>query len=131
MEGEGARMNIVLWAVQTLLAMAFLLAGLMKAIQPIEALSTRMDWVSAVPVGFVRCIGIAELLGALGLILPLTTGILPWLTVAAAVGLVIVQACAAFFHLARNEASVVPGNLVLLLMALLVVAGRLAIVPVA
>jgi DoxX-like family len=78
--------------------------------------------------GGVRFIGAAEILGALGLILPLVTGILPWLTVVAAAGLVIIQVAAVIFHLQRGEAKVVPMNLVLLILALAVVYGRAVIV---
>ena len=122
-------MNTVLWVVQGLLAVAYLVAGFMKATQPIESLGKSMSWVNAVPSRFVRFIGIAEGLGAVGLILPLVTGVLPWLTVAAAVGLVVVQLSAAVFHASRREASNLPINLILLLLALLVAYGRLAVVP--
>jgi hypothetical protein len=101
----------------------------MKATQPLDQLAKRMDWVSSTPPTFVRSIGIAEVLGAIGLILPLATGILPGLTVAAAVGLVLVQLAASAFHVSRNEVSRLPVNLVLLLLAAFVVYGRLAIVP--
>lgn len=124
-------MNVVIWIGQGLLAAVFLLAGGLKVSQPIESLSKRMTFVRAVPPPFVRFIGAAEVLGAAGLILPLATGVLPWLTVAAAVGLVIVQLCAAVFHISRGEASRVLTNAALLAMAVFVVIGRLSIVPVA
>jgi hypothetical protein len=124
-------MNVVLWVVQVLLAAAYLMAGGSKAFQPLEALSKRMTWVPSVPGSFVRFIGIAEVLGAIGLILPMVTNIAPWLTVVAAAGLVIVQLSAGTFHLSRHEGSHVPGNVVLLLLALLVLVGRVAIVPIA
>ena len=124
-------MNIVLWVVQGLLAAVYLLVGGTKLIQPIDALGKRMDWVRETPTWFVRFIGAAEVLGAAGLILPILTGILPWLTVAAAAGLIIVQVSASAFHLSRGEAARLPVNVVLLLLAVLVVVGRLAIVPVA
>jgi putative oxidoreductase len=121
-------MNLALWVVQGLLALAYLAAGIMKVSQPVESLGKRMDWVNAVSPGVVRFIGAAEFLGALGLILPLVTGILPWLTVVAAGGLVIVQLAALVFHLQRGEAKQVPMNLVLLILALAVVYGRAVIV---
>lgn len=124
-------MNVALWIVQALLAAAYVLVGSMKAFRPLDTLSKRLTWVSAVPAGFVRFIGVAELLGAIGLILPMVTNIAPWLTVAAAAGLVLVQVCAIVFHLARHEARVTPGNVVLLLLAVFVLVGRVAIVPVA
>ena len=123
-------MSVVLWIIQVLLALVFLMTGFMKLTQPIAILSKRMTWTAAVPLGLVRFIGLAELLGGIGLILPMLIGILPWLTIAAAIGLSIVMVSAAIFHLARHEASHVPGNIVLLILAVIVVVGRLVIVPV-
>lgn len=74
---------------QALLAIAYVATGFMKVSQPIESLATSMNWVRDVPLPFLRFIGVAEILGAIGLILPRATGIFPWLTVAAAVGLVV------------------------------------------
>jgi hypothetical protein len=124
-------MNIVLWILQGLLALAFLMAGSIKTFMPISTLQKRMTWVSSVATPFVRFIGVAELLGAIGLILPAATGILPRLTVAAAVGLVIVMLSAAVFNALRREYSGVGINVVLLLLAALVVIGRLTIAPLA
>jgi uncharacterized membrane protein YphA (DoxX/SURF4 family) len=124
-------MNIVLWIVQGLLALAFLLAGLMKTFRPISTLQKNMTWVGSVAAPFVRFIGIVELLGAIGLILPEATGILPWLTVAAAVGLVIIMLCAAVFHASRREYSRIGVNTVLFLLAALIVVGRLTFAPLA
>jgi len=124
-------MNIVLWIVQGLVALAFLLAGFMKAFMPVETLKKNMAWVSTVPAAFVRFIGVAEILGAIGLILPAATGIAPWLTVAAAVGLVVVMVSASIFHASRRETSNIGMNVVLLLLALIIVVGRLTFAPLA
>jgi putative oxidoreductase len=120
--------NVVLWVAQGLLAVAFLTAGYLKVSRPIEQLSKTMTWTATVPSGLVRFIGAAEILGGIGLILPMVTGILPWLTVAAAVGLAVVMVSGAAVHFSRNEASRVPVNIVLLLLAVLVIIGRWAIV---
>jgi len=120
--------NIALWVVQGALALTYLMAGGIKTFQPIALLSKRMTWVLSTAPIFVRLIGVAELLGAIGLILPMLTGILPWLVVAAAIGLVLVQICATIFHLMRGEGGKIPTNLVLLLLALFVAIGRLLIV---
>ena len=124
-------MNVTLWIVQGVLAGLYLLAGTPKASWSITALSKRVDWMGKVPAWLVRFIGVAEIAGAIGLILPLLTGILPWLTVAAAVGLIALQVCAAAFHVSRGESKALPANAVLLLLALFVVVGRVAVVPVA
>jgi putative oxidoreductase len=123
-------MNVVLWIAQGLLAVAYVLAGSMKAFRPAEQLSKNMKWVNAVPAGLVHFIGIAEVVGAIGLIIPMVTNVAPGLTVAAAAGLVLVQVCAIVFHLSRGEVRGLPANFVLLLLALLVLVGRIAIVPV-
>ena len=102
----------------------------MKAFQPVQQLSKNMKWVTAVPAGLVRFIGIAEVVGGIGLIIPMVTNVAPGLTVAAAAGLVLVQVCAIVFHLSRGERRGLPANVVLLLLALLVLVGRVAIVPI-
>jgi putative oxidoreductase len=124
-------MVIVLWVVQGVLALAFLLSGFLKGFTPLEGLKKNMAWVGNVPAGLVRLIGIAELLGALGLILPVATGIVPVLTIAAAVGLVLVMLSAAVFHASRKEYSTIGVNAVLLLLAAFIVVGHLVWVPLA
>lgn len=124
-------MVIVLWVIQGVLALAFLLSGFLKGFTPLEGLKKNMAWVGDVPAGLVRLIGIAELLGALGLILPVATGIVPVLTIAAAVGLVLVMLSAAVFHASRKEYSTIGMNAVLLLLAAFIVVGHLVWVPLA
>ena len=117
-------MNIVLWIVQGLLAAMYLIAGQLKTFQTAKA-KEQLPWAKNRSDAFVRFVGISELLGALGLILPLVTGILPWLTVFAAIGLTIIQALAIFSeHLPKKEYNVIPINIVLLALAVLVVIGR-------
>ena len=81
-------MNIALWIVQVLLAALFVFAGGMKLVLPLEEMTKEI----AMPGLFLRFIGVAELLGGLGLVLPGLTGIRPQLTPLAAVGLVIIMA---------------------------------------
>jgi len=119
-------MVIVLWIVQGLLALAFLLAGFLKSSRPLADLKKNMAWVGSVPGGLVRFIGIVEILGALGLILPKLTKIVPQLTIAAAIGLVLVMLSAAIFHATRKEYSSIGANVVLLLLAAFIAVGYLA-----
>jgi uncharacterized membrane protein YphA (DoxX/SURF4 family) len=123
-------MNIALWIVQILLALAFALAGIMKVTQPIDRLETRMGWVKDVGPRGVRLIGSLEILGAIGLILPAVTGILPWLTPVAATGLALTMVGAMITHGRRGEYSGIAANLVLLVLALFVLYGRFVIVPI-
>jgi uncharacterized membrane protein YphA (DoxX/SURF4 family) len=81
-------MNIALWIIQALLAALFLFAGGMKLITPIEEMTKQI----AMPGWFLRFIGVAEVLGAIGLILPWLLRIHPNLTPLAAAGLVIIMA---------------------------------------
>ncbi|MBI3962282.1 MAG: DoxX family protein, partial [Deinococcus sp.] len=81
-------MNIVLWIVQGLLALGFLMAGATKLMRSKAQLAPRMPWVEDFSLGTIRAIGAVEVLGALGLVLPTLMGILPWLTPLAALGLV-------------------------------------------
>src|SRR5437867_6292877 len=93
-------LNLVLWSVQGFLALFFLAAGAPKLLgRGIE----RWTGFSDVPRPLVVFIGFAEVLGAAGLVLPMTTGMLPWLTPLAAVGLAIIVLMAAGFHLRADE----------------------------
>ena len=119
-------LNFWLWAAAGLLAVAYLMAGGMKATQPIDKLAGQMKWPADLP-RLTRFVGIAEVLGAIGLILPLLTGILAWLTPLAALCLVLVQVLAIGFHIMRKEPHILPANLVLLLLAAFVAWGRLSL----
>ena len=117
-------MNIALWIAQGLLAAMFLMEGVMKTFQTAKA-KEQLPWAKNRSDGFVRFVGTSELLGALGLILPLATGILPRLTVLAAIGLIIIQLLAIFTeHLPKKEYNVIPVNVVLLALAAFVAFGR-------
>ena len=120
-------MNIALWTTQGLLAALYLMAGSMKTFQTAKAKET-LPWAKNRSDAFVRFIGTSELLGALGLILPLVTGVLPGLTVLAAVGLTLIQLLAIFTeHLPKKEYNVLPFNIVLFALAVFVVIGRWAL----
>ncbi|MCI0555609.1 MAG: DoxX family protein [Anaerolineae bacterium] len=122
-------MNIVLWIVQGLLAAMYLMAGSAKAFQPSKVREDpRMTWTHGKADVTIRFVGTSELLGALGIVLPLITGILPWLTPLAAIGLTLIQALAIFtVHLPKKEYNVIPVNAVLLALSVFVVFGRWAL----
>ena len=117
-------MSIALWIVQGLLAVAFLGAGATKLSQPKEKLLKNMPWVEDFSQPAVRLIGAAEVLGAIGVVLPALTGVLPWLTPLAALGLVLLMVGAAHTHLRRKEYGNVAINAVLLVLAAFVAYGR-------
>ena len=124
-------MNIALWIVQALLALVFVAAGLRKATQPIDTLAVSMKWAKDFSSWIVRAIGALEILGGIGLILPAATGILPWLTPVAAIGLVLTMVGAMILHMRRGEMSHIGLNVILLLLALFIVFGRFVAVPLA
>lgn len=117
-------METALWIAQGVLAAAFLMAGTMKLTRSKEHLSESMGWVEQFEQSHIRGIGVAEILGALGLVLPGLTGVAPVLTPAAAVGLVLLMAGAAFTHARRGEPPLIMVNLVLGLTAAFVAWGR-------
>ena len=123
-------MKIALWIVQVLLALAFLGAGATKVFTPIEGLAQQMAWVLDVPPALVPFIGFAEIAGAVGLILPALTRILPWLTPLAAAGLAIDMLFATVFHLTRGEFGNIVPTLILLVLAAFVAYGRWKLVPI-
>lgn len=121
-------MNIALWILQVLLGGLFLMAGVMKAFQYDRAKAT-LPWVKEVSRNLVTFIGVSELLGGLGLVLPALTGILTWLTPLAAAALALVMLLAAGFHASRREFPAIGFNLVLLLLAAFVAYGRFVLLP--
>ena len=124
-------MKYALWIVQALLALAFLGAGFMKLATPVDQLAQSMVWVNDVPVWLVKFIGLAEVAGGLGLILPALTRIQPQLTPLAGAGLALDMIFAAIFHLSRGEFGFIVPNLVLLALAAFVAYGRWKLVPIA
>lgn len=117
-------MNIALWIVQGLLAAMYGMAGIMKTFQTSKA-KEQLPWAKDRSDGFVRFVGTSELLGALGLILPLLTGILSWLTPVAAIGLTLIQLLAIFTeHLPKKEYNVIPVNILLGALSIFILVGR-------
>src|ERR1043166_2943098 len=124
---KGALMNSLLWILQVVLATVFASSGGLKATQPKpRLLETGQTGVRDYPVGFIRFIAGCELLGAVGLIAPRATGILPVLTPLAAIGLGIIMIGSARAHARLHEPRNIATNLVLLAMWIVVAAGRLA-----
>src|SRR5215212_1396786 len=117
-------MNIALWIAQILLAAMYGMAGSLKTFQTAKA-KEQFPWAKNRSDNFVRFVGVSELLGALGLILPMVTGILPWLTPIAAIGLSLIQLLAIFTeHLPKKEFNILPVNIALLALSIFVVIGR-------
>jgi hypothetical protein len=114
-------MRVAFWIVAALLAVFYLFSGVTKVARSKDQLRPMMGWVDSVPLWFLRTIGVLEVLGAVGLILPPLTGVAPGLALAAAAGLALVQVGATALHLNRGEAKVVPLNIVLLALAVVAI----------
>ncbi|SIR56272.1 DoxX family protein [Microbacterium sp. RURRCA19A] len=97
-------MIVVLWILNILLAVIFLGVGGMKVLRSRDALAARfMPWAADFAPTTVRLIGVAEVLGGLGLVLPLLTGIAPLLAPIAAIGLTLAMIVAGAVHVRRHE----------------------------
>lgn len=114
-------MTVFYWVVAALLALFYLYSGGIKLVRRREQLEPMMHWVDTVPMAAVRGLGLVEVLGALGLVLPILTGIAPVLAFLAAVGLLVLQVLATAFHLSRGERSDLWLNVVLIVLAALAV----------
>jgi uncharacterized membrane protein YphA (DoxX/SURF4 family) len=123
-------MNMALWIVAIVLAVAFAGSGLLKLVRSKDQLVTSgFGWAEDFSPATIRLIGVAEILGALGLILPGALHISPILVPLAAIGLALVMVGAAVVHSRRKEAPMIAINAVMLVLALFVVWGRLGPYP--
>jgi putative oxidoreductase len=120
-------MNILLWVVQVLLAVAFFAHGWLFLSPPPE-IAAQMN--ATLPRWFQLFLGVAEVLAAVGLTLPGLTRMLPWLVAWAAGGIIIVMVSATVFHLARGEMSSAAITLLLFAMAAFVAYMRLRVLPI-
>jgi uncharacterized membrane protein len=121
---SGRGVSVALWTVQGLLAALFLFAGAMKFVMPLE----QMTKGTSLPGPFFWFIGVVELLGAIGLIVPAVLRIRPILTPVAACGLVIVMAGATVLSLPMGAAALFP--LVTGVLAAFVAYGRFRLRPI-
>jgi len=121
----GSTMNVALWIVQGLLAALFLFAGGAKLVLPLDQMAGPV----ALPGWFLRFLGVAEVLGALGLVLPGLLRIRPGLTPLAAAGLVIIMIGATVVMWAGGMVAVALMNLIVALLAAFVTYGRWRLAP--
>lgn len=123
-------LHVLLWVLQALLALFFAAAGYSHGLMPIADAAAAAPWMAEVPPALPRFVGLAEIAGALGLILPAATRRAPWLTPLAALGLAVIMVLASLFHLARSEPVMVPMLLTAGVVAVFVAWGRLRLVPI-
>jgi DoxX-like family len=122
------RTNGILWTIQGLLALAFLFSGGMKLLTPAATLA---PMIRPLPLGLIRFIGLCEMTGALGLVLPGLLRVRPRLTPIAAIGLAIIMsgAVSAMIALGRANEAVLPA--VFGVLALTIASGRVFAAPLA
>lgn len=96
-------MNTIIWSLSGLLAFAFVAAGALKVVTPRLKLAEKMKWAASWSDANVKLLGLAEVLGAVGLIAPVLTGILPILTPVAALCLAFLMGGAVKTHLDLKE----------------------------
>lgn len=119
-------MNTLLWIAQGLLALIFFMAGVLKTTTSKDKLLKQLPWVSNYSYGTVKIIGISELLGGIGIIVPWLTGIVRFLTPLSAIGICIIMVLAITTeHFRKKEYKEVAFNIVLLMLAVFVAVGRL------
>jgi uncharacterized membrane protein len=118
-------MNIALWIVASLLAALFFFSGANKTLQPKEKIVTSSGpWAEAFSPAAIKAIGLVEVIGALGLILPAVLDVATILVPLAATGLGVVMVGAAITHGRRGESKEIGFNMVLLIVAVFVAWGR-------
>ena len=117
-------LHMTVWAAQVVILLGFGVGATMKILLPIPTLAGIWSWAGDLPPLAVRTLGVIDLLGGLGVVLPTVTGIVPRLTILAALGCVALQLCAMTFHILRGEIEDVPVNVVLLALAAFIALGR-------
>lgn len=122
--------HILLWIAQGMLAFMFLFAGYVKTFQSLEQMSGMMAWAPEVSIYFIRLLGIVELMGAVGLILPSLLRIKPKLTIWASAACTLLMLFAMLFHLSRGEVSEIGLNVGLGLLGIFIIWGRLTKAPI-
>jgi uncharacterized membrane protein len=118
-------MNTLLWTSQAFLAIAFFYSGLNKSILSEQQLIKKgQTGVAGWSATAIRLIGVSEIIGAIGIVVPWWTGILPWLTPLAATGFAVIMLLAAPIHYRLKEPKNVAVNMTLLALSVFVAVGR-------
>lgn len=121
--------NIVLWVLQWFFGIYFIAIGVMHFTVP-EGLPAMMEWMYELSDTLHVVVGIAEILGGIGLIVPSITRIQPQLTIYAAAGLVLVMVGAVVFHADRGEGASIATNVVIGALMAFVAYGRWKLAPI-
>lgn len=118
-------MTTPMWWATWVLFVTYAMTGAIKLFLPIARIPRQLQWVHVTSPRNVRAMGTVNLLGAFGVLLPPLTGILPWVAIVAAVGLVIVQVGAIRIHIGFRDFKTLPVNIILLGLAAYLAAAPL------
>jgi uncharacterized membrane protein YphA (DoxX/SURF4 family) len=110
-------LTIARWIARILLAAFFAMAGVVHGFLPVEQVAKSAPWAADVPVALLRFIGVCEIAGAIGVLVPRLTRL-------AALGLLTIMLLAAIFHVSRGEPHMLPVNLGVAALAVFVISGR-------
>lgn len=110
-------LNPILWILQVLTGLLFLYSGYLKLFTPIAQQAAMYPWTGQVAPAFLRFMGIIDLLGGIGILIP-------FLSIYAASGIVLLMISASVFHISRGESSVIGFNIAIALVAAFIVWGR-------
>ncbi|UWX79134.1 DoxX family protein [Arthrobacter jinronghuae] len=117
-------LSLVLWLVQLLLALLFAGVGVVKIFQSYARVRENLRWPEDFSPVTVKLIGVLEVLGAAGLVIPEATGLAPVLTPIAASGLTVLMALAVLVHVRRGERNRIALGVILMMLSLVVALGR-------
>jgi hypothetical protein len=125
-QGEAGEnvVNTALWIVQIVLALVFVIAGGLKLVLPIDKMAARLGREHGLAPRVMRNIGLLEVMGAIGVVLPAWMGILPWLTPLAASGLLLTMIGATVENVRHKHYPMIAVTVALALLAIFVVYGR-------
>jgi DoxX-like family len=110
-------MTTMMWTATYVLFVTYLITGSIKLFLPIPLIPKQLQWAHVTRPRNVRAMGLVNLLGGFGVLLPVLTGILPWLAWVAAIGLAIVQIGAIRVHVGFRDFKTLPVNITLLALA--------------
>ena len=121
-------MNTILWILQSLMALTFLIPGMFKLILSEQQLVAKgLTGVEGLPLPLIRFIGVSEIMGAIGIILPVLLNILPLLTVVSAIGLALIMIPAALISYKRHEYKKIFINAIIFCICIFIAYGRIAV----
>lgn len=107
----------ILWILQILVGLLFIYSGYMKLFMPIDQQAAMYPWTGQVAPAFLRFMGVIDLLGGIGILLP-------FLTMYAASGIILLMVCASVFHISRGEANVIGFNIAVAIVAGFILWGK-------